>query len=276
MGATSAWHWRALSAAFVAIVAVVLLAPILIVMWLSVGESAIMSFPPRGFTLRWFLVVFEDPIWTERLVASLQVGVVSGLAATVVGTSLALGLHRSTVRGKRLILGIGLLPLIIPSVTIGIGMYLVWVEGWTIGSLSLGGRLNGTLAGYVLAHTVLAVPYSLITVTASLLTVDRNLENAASTLGAGPWSTFRRITLPLILPGVVAGLVLSFLTSWDEVVVASFLATPTFSTVPVQLFDEVQQSPTPTAAALCTMLIIAALLLLSLVAVVQRRGTSDR
>ena len=263
---------KAVSAFFVALVAIALLAPIVVVFALSVSEQSIMSFPPVGFTLKWFASVFESDVWRARLVASVEVGLVSALFATILGTSLALGLQRTESRGKSIILALGLLPLIVPSVTIGIGMYIVWVEGWSLGSITFGGNLNGTLLGYVLADTVLALPYPLITVSASLLTVDRNLERAAASLGASPWTTFRRIVFPLILPGVMAGFVLAFLTSWDEVVVAALMATPTFSTIPVELFSEVRQSPTPAAAALSTMLIFAGIAGFALIAFLQRRG----
>jgi putative spermidine/putrescine transport system permease protein len=263
---------KAIAAVFVAMVATALLAPIVVVFALSVSEQNIMSFPPVGFTLKWFSALFESDIWSARLVASLEVGLISAFFATVLGTSLALGLQRTETKGKSIILGLGLLPLIVPSVTIGIGMYLVWVLGWSVGPIKVGGNLNGTLIGYVLADTVLALPYPLITVSASLLTVDRNLERAAASLGAGPWTTFRRIVFPLILPGVLAGFVLAFLTSWDEVVVAALMATPSFSTIPVELFSEVRQSPTPTAAALSTMLIIAGIAGFALIGLLQRRG----
>jgi putative spermidine/putrescine transport system permease protein len=257
---------------FATLVAIALLAPIAIVLALSVSNQNIMSFPPVGFTLKWFTAVFESDVWRQRLFASLEVGIISAAAATVLGTSLALGLQRTESRWKSVLLALGLMPLIVPSVTIGIGMYLVWVQGWSIGPITVGGNLNGTLLGYVLAHTVLALPYPLITVSASLLTVDRNLERAAASLGAGPWTTFRRITFPLILPGVLAGFVLAFLTSWDEVVVAGLMATPKFSTIPVELFSQVRQSPTPTAAALSTMLIVAGIAGFALLGFLQRRG----
>ena len=263
---------KVIAVLFVAVVTIALLAPIGIVLALSVSQQNIMSFPPVGFTLKWFTAVFESDAWTARLEASVEVGLLSAISATVLGTSLALGLQRTEIRGKSILLALGLLPLIVPSVTIGIGMYLVWVLGWSIGPFTVGGNLNGSLLGYVLADTVLALPYPLIAVSASLLTVDRNLERAAASLGAGPWTTFRQILFPLILPGVLAGFVLAFLTSWDEVVVAGLMATPTFSTIPVALFSEVRQSPTPAAAALSTMLIVAGLVLFSLLALFERRG----
>src|SRR3954452_1547635 len=136
---------RVVAALFVILVAIALLAAIAIVLMLSVSEQNIMSFPPVGFSFKWFTSVFESELWRARLVTSLEVGLVSAFFATVLGGSLAIGLQRTEVRGKGILLGLGLLPLIVPSVTIGIGMYLVWVLGWPTGPITVGGNLNGTL-----------------------------------------------------------------------------------------------------------------------------------
>ena len=275
MSERSTWGSRArLPLAFVvAVVAIALLMPIAIVVLLSIGEDTIMTFPPRGFTLDWFTEAFTSQRWASRLAASLKVGVASAIAATALGTLTAVGLKRARMRGKGIIYGLLLAPLIVPTVTVGIGMFFVWSEGWTIGPLVIGGGLNGSVLGLVLAHTILALPFSLITVTASLMTVDRNLELAAGSLGASPWVSFRRITLPLIMPGVLAGLILSFLTSWDEVIVALYMATPRFSTIPVELFGQIRASPTPTAAAISTMLVLAGVVAF-LTALALRRRTA--
>jgi putative spermidine/putrescine transport system permease protein len=266
---------RLLLALFVAIVAAILLLPIAIVIPLSLGEDRIMTFPPRGLTLDWYAEAFSSPRWAARLTASLQVAVGSAIAATLLGTLTAVALRRVRMRGKGVVYALVLAPLIVPSVTVGIGMYFVWLEGWAIGPLVFGGNLIGSPLGYILAHTVLALPYPFITVSASLMTVDRNLELAAGSLGASPVATFRRVTLPLILPGVVAGAILSFLTSWDEVVVALLMATPRFGTIPVELFGQIRQSPTPTAAAISTMLMLAGLTAFLGALVLRRRSVAQ-
>jgi ABC-type spermidine/putrescine transport system permease subunit II len=266
---------RLLLVVFAFVVGLLLLMPIAIVLPLSIGENRIMSFPPQGFTLEWYAEVFESPRWASRLGASLQVGITTAIAATVLGTLTAVGLSRARVRGKRFVYGLVLLPLIVPSVTVGIGMYFVWIEGWQLGPIGIGGNLVGSPVGYALAHTVLALPYPFITVTASLATVDRNLELAAGSLGASPWVSFRRITLPLIFPGVIAGLILSFLTSWDEVIVAILLASPRFATIPVELFGQIRQSPTPTAAALSTLLMVAGIAAFVAAMAMRRRATNS-
>jgi putative spermidine/putrescine transport system permease protein len=265
---------RLLFATFLIVVALLLLMPIAIVIPLSVGENRIMSFPPQGFTLDWYRALLADPRWANRLTNSLQVGISTAVLATVLGTFTALGLSRARIRGKHFIFGLLLLPLIVPSVTIGIGMYFVWLQGWSIGPITFGGALTGSTLGYTLAHTVLALPFPFITVTASLATVDRNLELAAASLGASPVTIFRRITLPLIMPGVVAGFILSFLTSWDEVVVAILMATPRFATIPVELFSQIRQSPTPTAAALSTLLMIAGVVAFVAANALRRRSSA--
>lgn len=263
---------RLLLVVFVLMVAVMLLMPIAVVIPLSIGENKIMTFPPQGMTLEWYAAVFASPRWAMRLGASLQVGVLTAIAATVLGTMTAVGLARTRFRGKSLVYGVLLLPLIVPSITVGIGMYFVWVEGWKLGPLVFGGDLVGSAVGYALAHTVLALPYPFITVTTAMVTVDRSLELAAKSLGASPWATFRRVTLPLIMPGVLAGLILSFLTSWDEVIVAMFLATPRFATIPVELFGQIRQSPTPSAAALSALLMVAGIVAFLTATALGRRG----
>ena len=276
MSERSTWGSRArLPLSFViAAVAIALLMPIAVVVLLSIGEDTIMTFPPRGFTLDWFAEAFTSQRWSSRLGASVKVGVASAIAATALGTLTAVGLKRARMRGKGFIYGVLLAPLIVPTVTVGIGMYFVWTEGWAIGPIVIGGGLSGSVLGLVLAHTILALPFSLITVTASLMTVDRNLELAAGSLGASPWVSFRRITLPLIMPGVLAGLILSFLTSWDEVIVALYMATPRFSTIPVELFGQIRASPTPTAAAISTMLVLAGVVAFLSALALRRRVAS--
>ncbi len=211
---------RGLLAVVAAVVIVLLVLPIVIVIPMGFTEARTMSFPPRGFTLDWFDRVVTDPRWLSRIATSVQVALAASILATVLGTMLALGLVRGRFRGRSVAFGIVLLPLIVPIVVVAIGMYFVWARGWAIGPVSVGGGLTGTHLGLILAHTALAMPFPVITVSASLVTVDRVLEEAGSSLGAPPATVFRRITLPLILPGVVAGLVFAFLASWDEVVVA--------------------------------------------------------
>jgi putative spermidine/putrescine transport system permease protein len=252
--------------------ALLIVLPIAIVIPMSTTEDRLLSFPPRGFTLEWYATVLTSPRWTDRLFASLQVAVATAIVATTLGTMTAVGLMRSRMRRKSLVYGLVLAPLIVPTVVVGVGLYFLMVRGWVLGPLSVGGGLTGSALGLVLAHSVLAFPYPVITVVTSLATVDRNLELAASSLGASPISTFRRVTFPLILPGVIAGLLFSFLTSWDEAVIASFLASPRFSTIPVELFGQVRLGVDPSAAAVSTLLMGVSAVILFAMLMLRRQG----
>ena len=147
-------------------------------------------------------------------------------------------------------------------IIIAIGMFSVFVR-W---------KIAGSLVGLVLAHTALAVPFVVVNVATSLRTIDRNLELAAQSLGAGPIRTFRRITLPLILPGVLAGGLFAFITSWDEVVVSIFLTSARFRTLPVEMWEQVRQVVDPTVAAVSTTLLAVTTTLLFLAFVVRRQA----
>ncbi|TMB80793.1 MAG: ABC transporter permease, partial [Chloroflexi bacterium] len=192
----------------------------------------------------------------------------TAMLATVLGTLAALGMTRGSFPGRGLLTGLFLAPLVVPIIDLAVGDYFVWALGWQVGPVGFGGGLSGTVPGLILAHTVLAFPFPFITVSTALTTVDRTLELAAAGLGANPWRTFRRVTLPLIRTGVITGAIFAFLTSWDEVVVASFLASPRVSTVPVQIFTELRQSYDPTAAAISSVLLAAAVVLVGLLALI--------
>jgi putative spermidine/putrescine transport system permease protein len=139
-------------------------------------------------------------------------------------------------------------------------------------SLFVQWRISGSLVGLVLAHTALAMPFVIVNVGASLRTMDRNLELAAANLGADPRRAFMRITLPIILPGVLAGAIFSFITSWDEVVVAIFLTSARFRTLPVEMWQQVRQVVDPTVAAVSTTLLVVTTALLVLLFVVRRQA----
>jgi putative spermidine/putrescine transport system permease protein len=243
----------------------VLTLPLLVVIALSFTQSREMQFPPVGFSPQWYSAVLSDPAWHSHLLASLAVGIGSATLATTLGLFTALALVRGRFPGKRLLWGFTLLPLVVPTVVIGIGMYFVWVLGWQVGSVSVGSGLAGTALGIMLAHAALTYPLPVVIISVSLLTVDRNLELAAATLGSGPVATFRRVTAPLIAPGILFGFVFAFLGSWDEYVVASFLSSADITTVPVALFNQIRFAIDPTAAAVSALLLAMSTVILCLV-----------
>jgi putative spermidine/putrescine transport system permease protein len=239
-----------------------LLAPTLVIVPMSFTEARILSFPPEGFSLQWYGRMFTDRQWSAAMLNSAEVAVLAAILATVLGTLAALALMRGRFPGKTLVNGLVLAPLIVPVVIIAIGMFSLYVR-W---------RISGSLLGLVIAHAALALPFVVVSVSASLRTMDRNLELAAANLGADPRRTFTRITLPIILPGVVAGAIFAFITSWDEVVVAIFLTSARFRTLPVEMWEQVRQVVDPTVAAVATTLLVVTTVLLLFVLVVRRQA----
>lgn len=239
-----------------------LIAPLVVIVPLSVTEANILSWPPEGFSLQWYERMFTDHQWTGAFQDSLIVASLASVLATVIGTFAALGLVRGRFPGKGLVNALMIAPLIVPSVVIAIGFFAFFAQF----------RLQGSVIGLVIAHACHAIPYVVINVGVVLRTIDRNLEYAAANLGANPPRTFTAVTLPLILPGVVAGALFAFASSWDEVVVASFMTSPGFRTLPVRMFEQVQFSVDPTVAAVSTVLITVSMVLLLFLTGARRRG----
>ncbi|MEU6610248.1 ABC transporter permease [Streptomyces shenzhenensis] len=243
---------------------VLLLAPTLVVIPMSFTSGSTFAFPPKGWSLRWYQEFFTSSEWMSSLVTSLQVGLLVAVLATALGVAAAFGLDRTRFRGRGIIRSLMMAPMIMPGIVVAIAVYAVFLR-W---------QLNGTLAGFVVAHTMLAVPFVITTVTTSLSGYDRTVETAAASLGAGPLTVFRRITLPLLLPGVLSGFVFAFVTSLDEVVVALFLQTPQIRTLPVQMYQSITLQIDPTTAAASSLIVVATTLVLMLPQLVRRRSES--
>jgi putative spermidine/putrescine transport system permease protein len=237
----------------VVLIAVFLIAPTILVIIMSFSSLSSLRFPPPDLSLQWYRNFFESPQWTDALWTSTQVALLSTLTATVLGTLTALGLMRGRFPFKSAVTALILSPMIVPIVIVAVGTYLVFVD-W---------RMQGTLFGFVVAHAALGIPLVVVNVAASLQTLDRNLEMAAQNLGAGPFRTFFKITLPLIMPGVVAGALFAFIESWDEVVVSIFLSSPFVRTLPVVMWSVVRSQIDPTIAALAGMLTALTIVLLA-------------
>jgi putative spermidine/putrescine transport system permease protein len=250
---------------FVSAVAVFLLAPTLIAVPISFTEGRTLQFPPTGFSLRWYAEVFESGDWREATLNSLKIATLTTIVSVVLGTSAALALNRFQSGAMTVLNGVLLSPLVIPVVVLSIGMYMVFAE-W---------ELVGTITGLLIAHSCLALPFVIVCVSASLKTVDQNLELASAGLGARPWFTFRRVVLPLIAPGVLSGAIFAFITSWDEVVVATFLTDSATRTIPVLIWSQVRTELTPAIAAIGTILIVVSAAGLLLVYRLSRTGTAQ-
>jgi putative spermidine/putrescine transport system permease protein len=213
---------------------------------MSFSSGRTLAFPPPGLSFRWYEELFGDPAWRLATETSIEVALLTALVATALGTPAAFALVRGRFRGRALLNALVLSPMIVPLIVIAIGMYAVFAR-W---------NLLGSVAGLVIGHTALALPFVVINVAASLRTMDRDLEAASLNLGASPLQTFRHVTLPAILPGVLAGALFAFITSWDEVVVAIFLTNPLVNTLPALMWEQVNTQIDPTVAAAANVLTV--------------------
>ncbi|MCA0377900.1 MAG: ABC transporter permease [Actinobacteria bacterium] len=248
---------------FAVLIVIWLIVPTLVIIPMSFNEAPSFNFPPKGFSTRWYENFFTDPNWLKALGASLQVAVLTMVVATAIGVMAATGLSKVKFRGKGLAEGYFLLPLIVPGIVLAVGLY----------SLFLRFNLLGTLPGFVLAHTIVAMPLVITNVMASMQGLDPRLEQASASLGAGRLRTFFSITLPLIAPGVTAGALFAFVTSFDEVILSLFIQSPALQTLPVKIFNSVTQTNDPTVAAVAviTMLTSVVVMLIAQFATRKRK-----
>jgi putative spermidine/putrescine transport system permease protein len=234
-----------------AAVLVFLIAPVLAMIPLSFNAGSYFSYPMTGYSLRWYEKALTEPDWQRAFLNSLGIGAMATLIATILGTLAALGLSRPSFPWRWLIMPLLISPMIIPVVVVAVGFYLVFAP--------LG--LTNSYAGVVLAHAALGTPFVVITVTASLLSFDRNLMRAAAGLGAAPATAFRRVMLPLVSPGVATGAIFAFATSFDEVVVILFIGGPAQRTVPRQMWSGIRDAIDPSILAIATLLTVFAIAL---------------
>src|SRR5436189_795255 len=242
-------------------VLVFLVAPILTIVPLSFSSGSFFYYPLPGLSLRWYEDFFSSSFWLQSLENSLIVGISATVLATALGTLAALGIWRARFPAQSLVLAILISPMVVPVVIVAVGAYFAFAP--------LG--LTDGYAGLILAHTTLGVPFVVITVLATLSGFDRTLVRAAESLGASSIATFRRVTLPLILPGVASGAVFAFAASFDEVVVALLIAGPGQRTLPRQMFAGINDNISLTITAAATMLITISLLLMVAVDAFGRR-----
>ena len=239
-----------------------LVLPILVIVPLSFSSGSFFQYPLPGFSVRWYEDFFGSSFWLPSVFNSLLVGTSATVLATLLGTLAALGLWRARFPGQGLVLALLISPIVVPVVIVAVGVYFAFAP--------LG--LTDGYAGLILAHTALAAPFVVITVLATLAGFDRTLLRAAANLGATPLAAFRRVVLPLILPGVLSGAVFAFAASFDEVVVALLIAGPGQRTLPRQMFSGINDNISLTITAAATMLIAISLVFMALVGWLQRRS----
>lgn len=235
--------------------AVFMLAPIVVVVGVAFTPEGFLEFPPSGLSLRWFYAILDNPDFIDAGWISLKLGVVAATLATVLAVPAALAIGRGFFFGREALQALFLSPLMVPTVVLGIAFLRL---------LSFMG-LNGTFLGLVLCHAIIITPFILRLVLASVVGLDRSVEKAAISLGARNWTVFRRITLPAILPGIIGGWVLAFITSFDELTVTVFIVNPSTTTLPVRLFSHITQTTDPLVASISAVTILFTVVLMIIV-----------
>ncbi|MBE2275470.1 MAG: ABC transporter permease [Rhodobacteraceae bacterium] len=277
-----------------------LISPILVIIPLSFNAEPyftftekMLSFDPQGYSLRWYdslLTVgmqapdiprgstwyadmWANAAWVKAAKNSVIIGFWATILATGLGTLAALGLANPLMPYRRLVMAILISPMIVPIIIIATGMFFFYSNPCGLVGLDCG-RLTSTYTGLVMAHAMLGIPFVIITVTATLTGFDQSLIRAAQSLGANPRTTFFKVIMPLILPGVISGALFAFVTSFDEVVAVLFLAGPDQQTIPRQMWNGIREAISPAILAVATILVVISIALLSTVELLRRR--SDR
>jgi putative spermidine/putrescine transport system permease protein len=229
----------------VLLVAAFILAPIVVVVAVSLTDSPIPEFPPRGLTLRWYAHALSEDVFTTSALNSLWLATLATAIATPLALAAAYGLVRGRFRGRDAIQTLLLAPLVVPSLVIGLAILLAFSG---MGVRDVGARLVG-------AHVLITFPYMVRTILASLARLDPAMEEAARTLGASALRCFVLVTLPLVRPGVVAGMLFAFIVSFDNVSLSLFLTNARTNTLPIAILNYVEYNFDPSVAAISTMLV---------------------
>ncbi len=246
-----------------------LIAPILVIIPLSFNAENFFTYTPgmlrldpEAYSLKHYRDFLTNPEWTSAVWNSVRIAPMATLLSVSLGTLAAVGLSQSHVPGRRAIMAILISPMIVPLIISATGMYFFYSKI----------NIVGTYWGVVLAHTVLGIPFVIITVTATLVGFDKSLTRAAANMGADPVTTFFRVQMPLILPGVISGGLFAFITSFDEVVVVLFIGSAELQTLPWQMFTGLREQISPTILAAATILVAISIGLLTTVEILRRRS----
>lgn len=256
-----AWKWLLIGVT--TLVCLFLVLPIVFIAALSFGSSQWLIFPPPSWTMRWYVELFSDPRWLQSALTSLQIAAIVTVLSVVIGFLAAFSLNRGSFVGKELMRALFLTPMILPVVVLAVALYAFFLK---IG-------LAGTLPGFIIAHLLVALPFSIISIGSALEGFDKSIEDAAILCGASPWEARLRVTVPAISHGIFGAAVFSFLASWDEVVLAIFMASPSLQTLPVKVWTTLRQDLTPVIAAASTLLVALTVLLMIAAALIRKGKT---
>ncbi|MBY3101252.1 ABC transporter permease [Rhizobium laguerreae] len=227
-----------------------LLAPVIMVFPISLSGDNYISWPPSSWSFRWYEALLNQPQLGRALINSLTLAAIVTVLSLVIGLMVAFVLVRYPFRGRDTVMSLFSLPLILPTIVLGIGLLMLFAErGW-----------QGTWTGLVIGHMTITLPYAIRILTTSLKTLPADIEAAAASLGASPWRVIRHVTVPLIASGITAAGTLSFLVSFDEVVISIFIVGPRLMTFPVELYNMVYLRSDPLVAAVSGVLVLATLL----------------
>jgi putative spermidine/putrescine transport system permease protein len=257
-----------------------LIAPISTLIPLSFNEQNFFTFTPEmlaldpvGFSLKHYRDFFTNDDWLRPMKNSLIIAPFATLISVSLGTLAAIGLSQPHVPYRRAIMAILISPMIVPLIISATGMFFFYSQLglWMESALGMSKSLSGYIK-VILAHAALGIPFVIITVTATLVGFDHSLTRAAANMGATPTTTFFRVQMPLILPGVISGALFAFITSFDEVVVGLFVGAAAQKTLPWQMFTGLREQISPTILAVATVLVFFSILLLATVELLRRRS----
>ena len=286
---TGEYIWHYVYRGVCGVIFLFLILPILIVLPLSFNvepyfsfTTGMLNFNPEAYSLRWYEDILrngmsapDEPFgwawladtwnngqWIRAIRNSFFIGICATLLSTALGTLAAIGLSRSEMPYRRLVMSILISPMIVPLIITAAGMFYFYSQV----------HLSQTYLGVIMAHAVLGTPFVIITVTATLVGFDKSLVRASQSLGAGAITTFRKVQMPLIIPGVISGGLFAFITSFDEVVAVLFLASPEQRTIPRQMWSGIREQISPTILAVATLLVLLSIILLTVLELLRRRS----
>ncbi|MFS8049616.1 ABC transporter permease [Rhizobium sp. BR 314] len=238
-----------------------LVLPTLLVIPLALNNTSYITFPPQGLTLHWFRAYLSDLDWRSSTIFSLEVAAATTVMATTIGTMAAVAFVRGKLPCKALLQALCLGPMIVPAIVFGVALYLVFSPL----------QLTGSLKGFVAAHSVLAVPFVVLIVSAALERIDPLLEQAAMSCGASRPHAFLLVTLPILAPSAATAAVFAFLTSFDEATVAFFISDTGGKTIGRKMFEDIDFNLTPVIAAVSVIIVCVSLILMTLIHVLNSR-----
>ncbi|AKC71125.1 ABC transporter permease [Pandoraea oxalativorans] len=234
-----------LALAFHTLVILFILAPMIIVVLVAFTPEQTLSLPTRGISLRWFRAILDYPDFIASFFTSLKLAFISATLSLAIALPAALAIGRSRFPGRNFLNGLLLSPLVIPGLVLGIALLRFFAM--------LG--VTGSFGALIFAHMIVVTPFIMRLVLASISGLDRSVENAAASLGAGSWTTFRRVTMPMILPGITGGWLLAFINSFDELTMSVFLTAPQTVTLPVRMYMYATESIDPMMASVSALVI---------------------